>query len=471
MYVPPIVENYICNFPVLSMAKKRTCQNKKSRPRSLFKEYRFGVKCLIMQTTIKGLLQKNGSKIVFLVMDGLGGLPYKGIIERSAGGTEGPFAGPDGRFIGKTELEAAHAPNLDKLAVLSACGLHIPVGPGITPGSGPGHLGLFGYDPLKWEIGRGVLEAVGLGLEVKKTDIAIRCNYATIENNVITDRRAGRPSTAKMLKVTERLQKEIPEIDGVKFIYGPGMEHRFAVIMRFPEALSPEAAMVNDSDPQMEGKAPLPLIPKHPKAERTAAITRKFIGRVEELLKDSHPENYILVRGFSTHPRLPSFLEAYGLRALAIASYPMYRGLARLIGMEAPDFEGSFEEEIEYMKANWNDYDFFFIHFKKTDSYGEDGNFAEKVKKIEEADKALPCILALKPEVLVITGDHSTPAVMKGHSWHPVPAMLHAPYVLGGLTEGFSERQCLKGELGIIPSVALMPLALANAGRLKKFGS
>ncbi len=409
-----------------------------------------------MQSVIKGLLQKNGSKIVLLVMDGLGGLPYKG---------------PEGAFAGKTELEAAHTPNLDRLSGASACGMHLPVGAGITPGSGPGHLGLFGYDPLKWEIGRGILEAVGLGLDVKKTDVAIRCNYATLEDNVITDRRAGRPSTEKMRKVTELLQKEIPEIDGVKFIFGPGMEHRFAVIMRFPEALTPEAAMVNDSDPQMEGKAPLPLIPKHPKAERTAAIAAKFINKVEEILKGGHPQNYTLVRGFSTHPRMPSLLEAYGLRALAIASYPMYRGLARLIGMEAPDFEGSFDEEIEYMKHNWDSYDFFFIHFKKTDSYGEDGNFAEKVKKIEEVDGALPSILALKPEALIITGDHSTPAVMKGHSWHPVPVMLHAPYVLGGLTEGFSERQCLKGELGIIPSVSLMALALANAGRLKKFGS
>ncbi len=409
-----------------------------------------------MQSVIKGLLQKNSSKIVMLVMDGLGGLPYRG---------------PDGPFTGKTELEAAQAPNMDKLSSVSACGMHIPVGAGITPGSGPGHLGLFGYDPLKWEIGRGVLEAVGLGLDVKKTDVAIRCNYATIESNVITDRRAGRPSTDKMRKVTERLQKEIQDIDGVRFIFGPGMEHRFAVVMRFPDAVPPEAAMVNDSDPQMEGKAPLPLIPKHPKAEKTAAVASKFINKVEEILRDEHPQNYALVRGFSTHPRMPSFLEAYGLRALAIASYPMYRGLARLIGMEAPDFEGSFEEEIEYMKDNWSSYDFFFIHFKKTDSFGEDGNFAEKARKIEEADKALPSILALKPDALIITGDHSTPAVMKGHSWHPVPVMLHAPYVLGGVTESFSERQCLKGELGIIPSTALMPLALANTGRLKKFGS
>ena len=409
-----------------------------------------------MQSTIKGLIQNNGSKILFFVMDGLGGLPLND---------------PKSPFNGKTELEAAFKPNLDRLAQSSACGLHVPVGFGITPGSGPGHLGLFGYDPLEWEIGRGILEALGIGLEVKRTDVAIRCNYATIEHNVIKDRRAGRPATEKMRKVTERLQKEIPEIDGVKFIFGPGMEHRFAVIMRFPEALSPEAAMINDSDPQAEGKPPLPLVPRHPKAEKVATVARKFIDRAAGILKDQHPQNYLLVRGFSTHPRMPSFHEAYGLRALAIAAYPMYRGLARLIGMEAPDFSGDISGEIEYMKDNWKDFDFFFVHFKKTDSFGEDGNFAAKAGKIEEADKALPAMLSMKPDVLVVTGDHSTPAVMKSHSWHPVPVMLHSGCVLGGLTGGFTERQCVRGELGIIPSVALMPLALANAHRLKKFGS
>ncbi|MDA8171497.1 MAG: 2,3-bisphosphoglycerate-independent phosphoglycerate mutase [Nitrospiraceae bacterium] len=409
-----------------------------------------------MQSTIKGLLQKNASKIVLFVMDGLGGLPS---------------ADPKSPFKGKTELEAAFTPNLDKLAKSSACGLHVPVGFGITPGSGPGHLGLFGYDPLEWEIGRGILEALGLGLEVKRTDVAIRCNYATVEDHVVTDRRAGRPPTEKMRKVTERLQKQIPGIDGVRLIFGAGMEHRFAVIMRFPEALPPEAAMINDSDPQAEGRAPLPLIPRHPKAEKVAEIAQKFIDKAVAALKDEHPQNFVLVRGFSTHPRMPSFSEAYGLRGLAIASYPMYRGLARLMGMNAPDFSGDIAGQIEYMKDNWNDYDFFFVHFKKTDSFGEDGNFAGKVSRIEEADRALPAIRALKPDVLIITGDHSTPAVMKSHSWHPVPVMLSAPYVLGAITEKFSERECVRGELGIIPSVSLMPLALANAGRLKKFGS
>jgi 2,3-bisphosphoglycerate-independent phosphoglycerate mutase len=149
----------------------------------------------------------------------------------------------------------------------------------------------------------------------------------------------------------------------------------------------------------------------------------------------------------------------------------MYRGLAKLIGMEAPTLKGDIKEEIEFLKERYNDYDFFFLHVKKIDSYGEDGNFKGKVSKIEEFDKALPEILSLTPDVLMITGDHSTPALLKGHSWHPVPVLLKSPYVLGRTCRVFSERECIKGELGIFPTVNLIPLALANAGRLKKFGA
>jgi len=398
---------------------------------------------------VKGLIQKNNTKIILLVLDGLGGLPVNG----------------------RTELEAARTPNLDALARESACGLHLPVGYGITPGSGPGHLGLFGYDPLSCLIGRGILEALGLGLEVTRTDVALRCNYATMENGLVKDRRAGRPPTAETRKLTERLQKEIPGIDGVKFTFGAGMEHRFALVMRFPEPLPPGAAAINDSDPQETEKPPLPLKPETPEAEKVADIATKFIKRAGELLKDQPRANYVLLRGFSTHPRMPSFKDAYGMRALAVAAYPMYRGLASLIGMDAPAIEGDFRDELDYLKANYKVFDFSFIHFKKTDSFGEDGDFEGKVKKIEEADSFIPEMLSLDPDVLIITGDHSTPSVMKGHSWHPVPLIIKGPYVLGGLLKGFSERECLKGELGIIPSTAIMSMALANAGRLKKYGA
>lgn len=402
-----------------------------------------------MQQILRELIQKNNTRIILFVLDGLGGLPKNGV----------------------TELEAAKISNLDALARTSATGLHIPVGYGITPGSGPGHLALFGYDPIKCLIGRGVLEALGIGLQVKKTDVAIRCNYATIENGVIKDRRAGRPPTEESSKLTEMLQKNIPEIDGVKLIFGKGKEHRFALIFRFKEPLDPGAALVNDSDPQKEDKPPLPLKGENPEAERVARVASEFAKRAAELLKDQPRANHVLLRGFSTHPHLPSFEEAYQMKALALAAYPMYRGLTRLLDMDTPEIEGEFRDEMDYLKKNYDKYDFHYLHFKKTDSMGEDGNFEGKVKKLEEADSYLPEILSLKPDVLIVTGDHSTPAALHEHSWHPVPVMIKGPHVMGGLAQGFSERECLKGELQILPGTALMALALANAKRLKKYGA
>lgn len=403
-----------------------------------------------MQKLIKPLIQKNDTKIVMIVLDGVGGLP---------------------NASGKTELESANTPNLDALARESACGLHIPVAHGITPGSGPGHLGIFGYNPIDCQIGRGILEALGLGMEVRGTDVAVRCNYATIKDGVITDRRAQRIPTGQSKKLTERLQNEIKKIDDIDLIFAPGMEHRFAVLMRFPDALEHDAAMINDTDPQKEGKAPLTPVPLSKNAERVANIAGKLINLVHDILKNEEKANFILTRGFSNMPHIPDFDEAFGLKALAIATYPMYRGLARLVGMDTPALEGSVEDEINFLKQKYNEYDFFFVHVKKVDSYGEDGSFDGKAARIEEFDKLLPQILLLKPDVLVITGDHSTPAIMKGHSWHPVPVLINSPYVLGGICNAFSERECVKGELSILPALNIMPLALAHAGRLKKFGA
>lgn len=402
-----------------------------------------------MQELIKGLIQKNSSKIIMVVLDGVGGLPVNG----------------------RTELEAASTPNLDSLAKESACGLHIPVSYGITPGSGPGHLGIFGYDPIKYQIGRGVLEALGLGLEVRKTDVAVRCNYATIKDGIIVDRRAGRIPTEESRKLTERLQKEISRIDDAEIIFAPGMEHRFALLIRFPEPLSPEAAMIPDTDPQKEGKKPLNPEPLTVEARAVSRIVSKFIDISQEILRDQEKANFILTRGFSVIPHLPSFEDAFGLKALAIATYPMYRGLARLVGMDTPYIEGTVGDEINFLRKKYDSYDFFFLHVKKVDSYGEDGNFDGKVKRIEEFDALLPQITELKPDVLIITGDHSTPSLMKSHSWHPVPVLLRSDYVLGGLSCRFSERECIKGELGIFPAYNLIPLALANTLRLKKFGA
>lgn len=402
-----------------------------------------------MQNIVRELIQKNKTKIFLIVLDGLGGLPVNG----------------------KTELEAARTPNLDALAAASACGLHMPVSYGITPGSGPGHLSLFGYDPIEWQIGRGVLEALGLGVELKKTDIAIRINYATNENGIVKDRRAGRPPTDESRKITERLQDKIKKIDDVEIVFSPGMEHRFAAVLRFPEPLPKGSAAIKDTDPQKEGMTPIPITPETPQAVRVAKIAEKLITEVAAVIKDEPKANYILLRGFSQVPDIPHFEETYGLIPLCIAVYPMYRGLARLIGMEAPALKGDIREELDFLKKNYNDYDFFFMHVKKVDSYGEDGNFEGKAAKIGEFDSFLPEILSLKPDVLIITGDHSTPALMRGHSWHPVPFLLNSPFVLGQTCGAFTERECLKGELGIFHTIHLMPLALANAGRLKKFGA
>jgi 2,3-bisphosphoglycerate-independent phosphoglycerate mutase len=402
-----------------------------------------------MQKLIHGLIQNNSTKIVLVVLDGLGGLPVNGM----------------------TELETARTPNMDAVAQSAACGLHLPVALGITPGSGPGHLSLFGYDPAEHQIGRGILEALGLGMEVRRTDVALRCNYATLEKDIVKDRRAARIPTDQSRKITERLQTAITKIDDAEIHFAPGMEHRFAVLMRFPEPLAPGADAINDTDPQKEEKAPLQPVAGSPAAERVARVAEKFIARVSEVLKGEEKANYVLLRGFSVMPHLLSFKEAYGLNAIAIATYPMYGGLAKLVGMTTPVVSGSVQDEIDFLKANYSKYDFFFLHVKKVDSYGEDGDFDGKCKRIEEFDALLPQILSLNADVLIITGDHSTPALMKGHSWHPVPILLKSPYVLGGLCKGFSERECTKGELGIFTTVNLMPLALANAGRLKKFGA
>lgn len=402
-----------------------------------------------MSLNISSLIQKNNSKIILVVLDGLGGLPING----------------------KTELEHANTPNMDNLATQSACGLHMPVDYGLTPGSGPGHLSLFGYDPIEFQIGRGILEALGLGVEVTKNDITLRCNYATMKDNVIIDRRAGRIPTDKSRLLTEKIQSRIKKIGDAEVLFAPGMEHRFAVRLRFPYKVSTLHAMIDDTDPQKEGKAPLKPNPTSDEAKPIANLLEQLISEIASVIKDEEKANFILTRGVSSLPDIPTFSDRYGLKALAIATYPMYRGLAKLVHMDTPVVEGSVQDEIDFLKKNYKEYDFFFLHVKKVDSYGEDGNFQGKANRISEFDALLPQILELNPDVLIITGDHSTPSLLKAHSWHPVPVLLKSPYLLGNTCDSFSERQCLKGELGIFHTVKLMPLALANSLRLKKFGA
>ncbi len=395
---------------------------------------------------IRELAEKNSTKIVMLVADGLGGLPLE----------------PGGR----TELETARTPNLDRLAARGTSGASVPVLPGITPGSGPGHLGLFGYDPLEFKIGRGALEATGIGFELGPDDVAARGNFCTLDAaGLISDRRAGRIPSEESFKVVERLQGV--KIDGVETFVKPVKEHRFVVVFRGPGL----DGGVADTDPQATGVAPLDPQPVTPAARRTAEVAKEFVRQARAILADEKKANGMVLRGFAAKPALPTYADLYGLKAAAIAVYPMYKGLARLVGMTLVGNAQSLDEQIAELQKAWNDYDFFFLHFKYTDSTGEDGAFADKVKRIEELDAAIPRIEGLKPDVLIVTGDHSTPSRLKSHSWHPVPTLLVADTCRpDGLTK-FSERDCLRGGFGIFPAKHLMLLAMAHALRFGKYGA
>ncbi|HVW39406.1 MAG TPA: 2,3-bisphosphoglycerate-independent phosphoglycerate mutase [Pirellulales bacterium] len=399
-----------------------------------------------MHELTRELFVKNDSKIVMLVADGLGGLPFE----------------PGGL----TELETARTPNLDALAQRGVQGGSIPVKPGITPGSGPGHLGLFGYDPLKYQIGRGALEATGIGFELGPNDVACRGNYCTLDaQGKITDRRAGRIASEESAPLAAVLRNV--KIPGVEVFVEPVKEHRFVVVFRG----SGLGGHVHDTDPQAVGVPPLDPKAADPASEKTADVAREFVAQARKLLADQPKANGLTLRGFSPRPSLPSYEEVYGLRAAAIAVYPMYKGLARLVGMQLLGKSQTLAEQIDVLAAKWNDYDFFFIHFKYTDSTGEDGNFQAKVARIEELDRAIPRVTALDPTVLIVTGDHSTPSYLKSHSWHPVPTLLVSKCCRYDGLQAFSERESIRGGLGQFEAKHLMTLALANAARLGKFGA
>jgi 2,3-bisphosphoglycerate-independent phosphoglycerate mutase len=404
---------------------------------------------MISQEQIRELSVVSETKIVLLVMDGLGGLPDP--------------------KTGRTELETAGIPNLDKMAKESICGLCDPISPGITPGSGPGHLALFGYEPLKWEIGRGVLEALGVDFDLHKDDIAARGNFCTVDDKgLIADRRAGRITTEKSVELCTLLNKI--EIEGIRIFVTPVREHRFLFVLR-GNSLSPE---ILDTDPQKIGELPLqakPRKPKSPLARHTADLINSFVSKASKVLSSRHPANMILLRGFSTMPNIPTMSQIYRLNPAAIATYPMYRGLSKLVGMKIIGAPVDINESMKVLKANFGYYDYFFIHFKETDSSGEDGDFERKVKAIEKVDKVIPQILEMKPDVFIVTGDHSTPATLKGHSWHPLPIMIFSKWCRRDAVAQFTERACLSGGLGVFSSVDIMPLAMANALKLTKFGA
>lgn len=399
-----------------------------------------------MHVLTRELQVKNQSKIVMLVGDGLGGLPMS----------------PNG----KTELETAKTPNLDALAMRGVQGLSIPVKPGIAPGSGPGHLGLFGYDPLKYQIGRGALEATGIGFHMQPGDVAIRCNFCTLDaDGKIRDRRAGRIASEDSAPIAISLRQI--KIPGIEIFVEPVKEHRFVVVFRGPGL----GGNVKDTDPQATGVAPLEPVAENAESEKTAEVAKEFLKQAREILKSQPKANFHTMRGFAARPDIPSYEEVYGLRAAAIAVYPMYKGLASLVGMDIVGQASTLDEQMQVLKENWDKYDFFFVHFKYTDSTGEDGNFDEKVKRTEQLDACLPAITALKPEVLIVTGDHSTPAFLKSHSWHPVPTLLVSDCCRPDPHTSFGETTAITGGLGQFEAQYLMLLALSNAGRMGKFGA
>ena len=398
---------------------------------------------------VRQLAVPNETKIVLAVVDGLGGLPR-----------------PE---TGRSELEAADTPHLDRLAAESACGLTIPVAHGVTPGSGPGHLALFGYDPLRYTVGRGVLEALGIDFDLQPQDVAARGNFCTLDaEGRITDRRAGRIATEQSAALCETL-REI-ELPGVRLFVEPVREHRFLLVLR-PEGKRKLAGGITDTDPQKEGGPPLEPQPLEKDAEATAEAVRRFVAGARERLDGQQPANGITLRGFARQPTLPSLPDTFQLRAGAIAGYPMYRGLAKLVGMTVLDTGSTFDDEIETLREHWDEFDFFFIHYKPADSAGEDGDFYAKVAALEAFDKAVPSLQELSPDVLIVAGDHSTPAVLAGHSWHPVPFLLNSKWVQRDGARAFDERACRAGSLGIFPAVEAMPLAMAHAQRFSKYGA
>lgn len=397
---------------------------------------------------LRELAQPAEGRMVLFVADGLGGLP------REPGGP--------------TELEAARTPHLDRLAAEGTVGLTIPVRPGVPPGSGPGHLALFGYDPVECQVGRGVLEALGVGFPLRPEDVAARGNFATLDpQGRVSDRRAGRLPSDEAAALCRRLQEEV-RLEGAELFVWPVKEHRLLVVLR-GEGLDPS---VQETDPLQEGKQPLAAVALRPEAERAASLFREFVRQAGEVLRAAERAQAVNLRGYAKLPDWPRWPELYGLRAGAIAAYPMYRGVARLVGMEVLGQPAGLEEELALLERRWEDFDFFFIHFKDPDRKGEDGDFEGKVRAIEEADQAVGSILALAPAVVAVTGDHSTPAAYRSHSWHPVPVVLWAPGTARpDGASGFGEGECRRGGLGIFPAYQLLGLMLGHAGRLTRFGA
>src|SRR6516225_3980608 len=398
------------------------------------------------------LTLKTKAKLVLVVLDGLGDIATQAQ-----------------NYL--TPLEAARTPNLDLLSKDSAQGRMIPAAPGITPGSGPGHLGLFGYDPLEFQVGRGVIEALGLGMELKPGDVCARANFATLDaKGIVTDRRAGRIPTETCEKLCALLSSKVKKIGETDVLITPGKEHRFVVVFRGKGLEGP----LTDADPNREG-LPVPTVkprdPQNAGQKKVAKLIADFYKAALPVIAGEKPANGFLMRGIAHQPHIPLFEDRYKLKPAALAVYPMYKGLAQLVGMKKIEGPQTISEQFERYLAEYDNFDFFFIHYKYTDKYGEDGNFAAKKKAIEDFDAALPILLRKKPDVLAITGDHSTPVAIRGHSWHPQPVLLHSANSGSDKLDRFTETGANTGSLGVFESKYLLRLMQANAKMFDKFGA
>ncbi len=392
------------------------------------------------------------AKLVLAVLDGLGDI-----------------ATPEQNRT--TPLEAAKTPHLDHLSQDAVQGRMDPVAPGIAPGSGPGHIALFGYDPIEHQVGRGVIEALGLGVDLQAGDVAARANFCTLDDNgIVTDRRAGRIKTETCQRLCDQIAQKVKSIEDVEVIIQPGKDHRFVVVFRGPGLGGP----LSDADPHREGK-PIPTAEptggKDTTADKTARIVSQFYQAVLPIIEKEHPANGFLMRGIAHQPSIPTFEERYRLRAASIATYPMYKGLAQLVGMTKLEGSQTIEQQFEQYLQEYNQYDYFFIHFKPTDMSGEDGDFDAKVRAIEEFDAALPTLMRKAPDVLAITGDHSTPCKVKAHSWHPQPVLLSSAYSGTDKLGRFTETTANGGSLGLFEAKYLIRHMQANAKMFDKFGA
>ncbi len=404
-------------------------------------------------------MAENSGKGILIVCDGLGDLREKG----------------------KTPLQAAKTPNMDRLAEHGACGLMHTIGRGIIPGSDTAHLQLFGYSTEKYYTGRGTFEALGVGIELEEGDVAFRCNFATVDEKMkILDRRAGRISTSFAKKLEQDFQNI--EIDGAKVIFKASVEHRGALVLR-GKGLSHK---VGDTDPHSLTRL---LVSKPlegtPEAKKTAKILNEFTKLSHEKLNSNPlnegrelPANILLSRGPGIFSKAPPMEEKFGIRSACVAGGALYKGVAKFVGMDILKVKGAtgakdtdLNSKADAVVSALNEYDFVFLHIKATDSFSHDGDFGGKKKFIEKIDsEVLPKLMETGANIM-ITGDHTTPCRIGDHSSHPTPFLMNGELVRHDDIKKFDEFSCANGSLGHLFGKDVMNMMVSLMGKAHIYGA